>query len=1197
MDAAAEHSSSLTPSQRAAVTARGNVLVMAGAGTGKTHTLVKRCVDLICNERVFLDEMLIVTFTEAAANEVRERLREELQEAASKRPDDRHLPEQLALFDAAHIGTLHSFCRRLIREHFHLPGLDPQFIVLDQTQARLLADETLEEQFLSLYENENPFSRDVQELITIYGNGRDEPIRALALRLHDYIQTRADAKAWLTGQIERFAAPEPTQWREWLREAIRDWRDQWLPILGHLGAANLKAAECLDILREFPSDPAMHSGSYAPLFARITDADMTENYPARQKTTLRKPLQAFFEDAAFFGSLFASASTAPDSVMGDGENTASCPLGEDWEWSRGHMKTLLLLVKNFADAFATRKRAEGVVDFHDLEQFAIELLGEPAVAEQWRRKFRFIFVDEYQDINAAQDQIVSVLCAENRFLVGDMKQSIYRFRLADPSIFRNYAMHPHDWKAQIISLTDNFRSREGLLLFVNSLFETLMIEGTGCGPYDEEAKLKFGSAASRPALSVAQNPAPCVEALLRERKRPEAVETDEADDPLADLRESEMEALTVATRLRDLKESGHLIWDDSSASLVRTIQWRDFAVLLRSPAAKARVYAKQFERAGVPLLVERGGFYESGEVLDLLSLLQLADNPLQDVPCIAVLRSPFVGCSLDELAEIRLVAPGHFWFAVRRAAADAGVAVAIREKLKTFLDRFSRWRTLARQTSLSECLDAILTDTHYDDWLLSLPRGVQRAANVRHFLNLAEQFDDFQRQGLFRFLGFIEAQREMGAEPDVTPVAEQNAVRLMSIHQSKGLEFPVVVVADLGKVFNEQDLRGDIILDEKFGLCPKVKPPSSGGRYPSLAYWLARKNQRRELRGEELRLLYVAMTRARDTLILSGGISAKKWEGYSNAKPPGELEMISARTCVDWLGIWFAIQGLSMKIEPGARGESPMLRWQVVDDFQLKTNLTTAEPVSERANHPLISSLTEKKLDEVLGWKYPYPEATQRAAKTSVTALRREAQNDETEPIFRPQQASIRPGARRRLASTQLSAADAGVAHHKFLQYFTFQTSADLQSFVAEAKRLEGLNYLSSEEAEALDLEGLAHFWGSKLGKAIRAKAMHVRRELAFTVGFSAQELNGIFGEEQAADLDGEMIVVQGVADLAVLLPDEIWLVDFKTDAVTAKDLPEKVTFYSPQLRLYARALAKIYSRPATDCRLHFLAMRETVAI
>src|SRR5260221_10102850 len=307
------------------------------------------------------------------------------------------------------------------------------------------------------------------------------------------------------------------------------------------------------------------------------------------------------------------------------------------------------------------------------------------------------------------------------------------------------------------------------------------------------------------------------------------------------------------------------------------------AILLRAPSGKAEIFAKQFDRAGIPLVVERGGFYDSSEILDLLGVLQLLDNPLQDVPCIAVLRSPLVGCSLDELAEIRLAASGHFWFALNQVQSPKSkVQSETRAKVEKFLERFSRWRKLGRQTSLSQCLEAILAETHYDDWLKSRPRGAQRHANVRRFLNLAEKFDQFQRQGLFRFLKFIGAQREAEVEPEVSPVAEENAVRLMSIHQSKGLEFPVVAVADLAKNFNTQDLRGEIIFDEGLGLCPKVKPPSSGRRYPSLPHWLAQQHQRREQAGEELRLLYVARTRARGHLILSGGGTEDQWEKLSD---------------------------------------------------------------------------------------------------------------------------------------------------------------------------------------------------------------------------------------------------------------------------------------------------------------------------
>jgi ATP-dependent helicase/nuclease subunit A len=1175
--------SNLTAAQQRAVAARGNVLVMAGAGTGKTHTLVERCRQLICGEGVSLDEILIVTFTEATATEMRERLRTSLENSNAA-----NVSEQLALFDAAHIGTLHSFCFKLVREHFHELALDPRLTVLDEGGARLLADETLEELFHAHYENNDAFSLAAQELIKVYGGGRDEKIRALVLRLHHYTRTRADADAWLARQIESFSSTEPFQWREWFSEAIAHWRADWLPILEELKPGNIKADECLDILKKFPDANAAGGASCLSLFENIAAADQTENYPSKKKTVLRKPLESFFEDAKFLGSFVAAGKTDP--------------LAEDWEWIRGPMRTLLLLAREFSEKFAARKRTDGALDFHDLEQFAIKLLwnfdrDEPTgIAKRWREKLRYIFVDEYQDINAAQDKIISALGQGNRFLVGDVKQSIYRFRLADPKIFRDYAKNSGDWNGQTIPLAENFRSRESLLDFINSLFAPLMREDIGGVQYDEDARLKFGAPEQRATLSHSDNPEPRAEMLLRIKNRSENSGAESGDDVLAGLEESEKEARMLALRLLELKNSGHQVWNKDS---FRPADWSDFAVLLRSPSGKAEIFAKQFERAGVPLHVERGGFYNSSEISDLLSLLQLADNPLQDVPCIAVLRSPLVGCSLDELAQIRLAFGGHFWFALHQAIAPKSkVQNGMRKKLEKFAEHFSRWRKLAQQASLSQCLEQILAETHYDVWLLSRPRGEQRRANVQRFLNLAGQFDAFQRQGLFRFLKFIEAQREIEAEPEVAPLAGENAVRLMSIHQSKGLEFPIVALADLGKSFNEQDLRGDIILDERFGLCARVKPPSSGGRYPSLAYWLAQKNQRRELRGEELRLLYVALTRARDTLILSGSVSEKKWDAFfQNDAPIAPREILSANSFLDWIGLWFKVQTSTSKIENATQGELPLLRWRIAGDNEL------VEPsVADKPKLSLATSLNEdaaKNLNSVLDWKYPFAAATQRAAKTSVTALRRQAEalDDEAQPEF---QAPFRLKKRARISeppATRLNAADTGVAHHKFLEHFSLENAADLKSFAAEAKRLEKENYLSADEAAALDVESLADFWGSSDGKKIRANVAAIHRELPFTAAFQPDELEGILGKDEAKALAGEFIVVQGVADLAVLLLKEIWLVDFKTDDVRAKDLPGKIKYYAPQLKLYARALEKIYSRPVTHCWLHFLAARKTEEI
>jgi ATP-dependent helicase/nuclease subunit A len=1221
MESPAKNDDGLTPSQRRAVAARGNVLVMAGAGTGKTRTLVERCLDCLDRERASLDELLIVTFTEAAAAEMRQRLRERIEEKIFDKPDELHWTAQLALFDAAHLGTLHSFCLKLVRERFYELGLDPQPAVLDEGEARLLANETLEEEMQIHYAAENELAEAVQKLIQIYGSGRDEKIRSLVLRLHHYAQTRPDAEGWHAQQLENFLSPEPDEWRTRLTDAIRDGRGEWLPALENLRAGNSKAAECLEILGKLPKKSSREQAAVVLNHIQAADA----GWPRGKKTVLRKPLEDFFADAAFLAAL------AP---VENGHD----PLTEDWNWVRGHMTALLRLTQNFSARFAARKRDDGVLDFHDLEQFALKLLWDFATdkpsffAERWRKKIRFVFVDEYQDINAAQDKIIQALSREegwgenpgealkmaeldstdgsrgrsphraNRFLVGDVKQSIYRFRLADPKIFRDYAAAWRGKNGQTIPLAENFRSREGLLHFVNSVFEFLMREDVGGVRYDAEAQLQFGSPETRTAPGLASDSTPRAELLLHFKKngRDDAnFESETGADNLAGLEEMEKEARLLAQRLQELKNARHEIWDARQKAF-RPAEWRDMAVLLRSPANKAEAYAKEFERVGVPLVVERGGFFESAEILDLLSLLQLLDNPLQDVPCIAVLRSPLVGLSLDELGEIRLAAKDvHFWTALNRARnAECGIRSETVEKIGKFLERFGRWRQGARQSSLSGCLEDVLAETHFAEWLRSRPRGAQRQANVERFLNLARRFDQFQRQGLFRFLKFIEAQREAGVEPEVAGSTDENAVRLMSIHQSKGLEFPVVAVADLAKPFNTQDLRAEIILDEQFGLCPRVKPPHTGRRYPSLPHWLAQRREHRELWGEELRLLYVAVTRARDTLILSGTVTERKCQTlWTNPDAVTPREILAAKCCADWLGLWFAQYAKSANTN-GTEGELPHLRWRIVGDEELAEKWG-GQPVplcGDPRQPEAFDKETKRKLRAALTWEYGFSAATKQAAKSSVTALRRQAadeSDDEAGQTFAPYQFAhaAKP------THGKLLATETGSAHHKFLQCLALENANDIAALKSEAARLKWEKVLSTDECAALDLEAVAAFWQSDPGRRVRANAVNVRRELAFTAKFSPQELVAIVGTKPEAGLENEFVVVQGVADLVVLLPEEIWLVDFKTDEVRAGELPSKIKMYSPQLKLYARALAKIYSRPVSACWLHFLSQNRSVLV
>ena len=1241
MESTGTQTDSLTPAQRQAVEKRGNVLVMAGAGTGKTKTLVERCLDCLERDGAMMDELLIVTFTEAAAAEMRERLRRAIEAKAQPQSrdcepaSDSFWQEQLARFEFAHIGTLHSFCLKLVREHFYELGLDPLLAMLDEGQARQRANETLDEQFQSHYEGEAEFSVAVQNLIQIHGGGRDEKIRALILRLHNYSQARPDAAGWLARQRKQFAATDPEHWRRWLLAAIAGWRDEWLPVLESLTAENEKAHELAGILSRLGSAPAPGAvgdalvavvpregasnrtrGAGAPEFTRELAAEVLEqivsadgNWPAKRKTVLRGPLEDLFDEAAFLAAL------APIKAGND-------PLGEDWTWVRNHMETLLRLAEEFAGQFSKRKLADGMLDFHDLEQFALKLLwdfaaGTPtAVAASWREKLKFIFVDEYQDINAAQDKIIAALARDgadaNRFLVGDVKQSIYRFRLADPQIFRDYAQSWRDAAGATIPLSENFRSREGLLDFVNSVFRLVMRGETGGVNYDADAELKFGAPQTRSGLSAASDTAPRTELLVRFKAgRNESREAE--DGELASLADAQREARLVAWRLKQLVADRHEIFDDGK---FRAVGWRDIAILLRSPRGKAEIFAQEFERASVPLAVARGGFYQSAEILDLLSLLQLLDNPLQDVPCIAVLRSPLVGLSLDELAEIRLAAKDkHFWTALNRIRNEKlEINNGLREKTAKFLERFSRWRGLAKQVSLSQCLEEILAETLYADWLRAQPRGAQRTANITSFLHLAQSFDQFQRQGLFRFLKFIEAQQEAQVEPEVPAVATDNAVRLMSIHQSKGLEFPVVVLADLAKPFNEQDLRGEIIFDEEFGLCPKVKPPHTGRRYPSLPHWLAQRRQKRELRGEELRLFYVALTRARDNLILTASLTEKNWtEKWAQPQPATARKIADAKCFADWLALWFSVQNPKTKSQGSAAGEFENLRWRMVTDEELADNAERQMPNAE-TSIPTLDTASIEELSTRLEWLYPFRAATERTAKSSVTALRREAEesDDEAEKLFPQRQAStgqgwkaesgqlpvhsgaVAPNPRVKAVKPKLAASEIGAAHHKFLQHVALDKTAGL---AAEADRLARENYLSADERAALDLDALAGFWNSDMGKQIVAHAAAARRELPFTARFSPAELENITGCKAEAGLENEFIVVQGVADLVVLLPQEIWLVDFKTDEVNAGGLAEKVNIYRPQLQLYAAALEKIFARKVTLQALHFLALGRTEKI
>lgn len=968
---------------------------------------------------------------------------------------------------------------------------------------------------------------------------------------------------------------------------------------------------------------------------------------------------------------------------------------QDWNGCRHDVVALLELVREFERAFTEARRAAAVVDFSDLEQLALQLLWDPAqqqptrLARQWQAIFDLVCVDEYQDINGAQDRILQCLSRDganaNRFLVGDIKQSIYRFRRADPRIFQSYA---RQWRSgnhhTVAPLTENFRSHQAVLSFVNALFRPIMRPEVGGVAYDAEAELQLGAPGARPyfqnqpegrielhlLLTEVASTSSSAPALSPAQASPgsggETTRGEDTSDPgadSADLDVEESQARIAARRLRTLHEQGCMIWD-SSLRATRPVRWRDMVVLHPAPRSISERWARAFAVEGVPLDARRGGFFEALEVSDLIHLVRLLDNPRQDLPLLAVLRSPLVGMTVDELAMIRITSPAlPLWPALvalgasfnpdpadsesfESASADMQsdatpnptrttpvqppadprlrpVFASARAKAGAFLEAHARWRRIATRGSLAACLETVLAETSYEAWLLSQERADAKRANLHRLLALSRQFDDFQRHGLFRFIQFLEAQADAADRMDSAPVASGDSVRLLSMHQSKGLEFPVVVAAGLGRRFNDEDLKGDWLLDSDYGICPPVVPSAHQRRYHSLPRWLAGHRQRRDLIGEQTRLLYVACTRAAERLLLVGACRESRldtWAGHHGTL--GFRTLFEAQSPLDWIGPLLPSMTGVADLFSRETGTSECLQWQlwraIPSDVPPAIPATpSVPPEPPNSLHAAVSPSSQLTFDLSLGtaeilspaieaarrldWRYPWLAATREPAKSAVTALRQQWQADEeTNPSPARQSSGSETGERSSEVpnASRQSAIDRGLAHHLFNERVDLARTGTAEELHAEILRLESLGWFTRESAESLDLDGLAGFWSSPLADSLRAHAEFVERELPFTAKLRIAEARRLGSSQSPSGFaPDDYQVVQGVIDLALILPDEIWIVDFKTDRVSPDTLAQRAEEYGPQLRLYAHALTEVYRRPVTQRWLYFFATRDLVPI
>ena len=1158
-----------TPDQYAAIQARGDTLVVAGAGAGKTGTLVERCIRLLLDgdQPVAVSKILVVTFTEAAAAEVRKRIRAELENVAVSEPTNDWVQEQIAGLDTAQICTLHSFCLALLRENFYALEMDPAVAVLPGEQAEMLFHEVFEEVLNEHFAGKHNFSGAVQAVIRSHFRGWEKPLREFIRKLHHYTQTRPRPEAWFAKQIEQLAGNGVPMWRQWFEEAVEEWCTWWAPYLASLPVENENARHCAELLQA-----ALKTRDLGVIEAVLARKDC---WPKGKKTAHGSPFGAFFEEAEFLDSLREVGA-----------------LEKDWEWNAGPLLVLLRFAQQFSQRYQEAKRARGAVDFHDLEQGALLLLwdektGAPTrIARRWQERLEAVFVDEYQDINAAQDLIISAVSRGtsgtelgNRFLVGDIKQSIYGFRQADPSIFRGYlhaAGAEKRWQA--VFLSDNFRSHEGILGFINPIFGWLMRDDVGGITYDAKAALKFGAKDARGELAMKDGERMPVELHLLITSKESPGEHEE--DGWEDLETAEMEARIVAQRLRDLKEGGQIIHHRKDGK--RAVQWGDMVVLLRAASAKVEVYAKAFAAMGVPLETKRDGFFTTQEVLDLSSLLMILDNPLQDVPLLAVLRSPLVGLSANQLAAVRVHAGKQvsFWAALNAYLKKQNEAS---QKIELFLERFHRWRDPKRCFSLAQRLETVLAETGYAEWLISQARGQQRYANVQQLLRVAREFDDARGESLYLFLRHIQELQESAGDIEPASISEGNAVRLMTVHQSKGLEFPVVAVADLGKRFNTSDQNSSMQLHEKYGICAMIKPPEAPAQYKSLPLWLASREQKLSGLGEEMRVLYVALTRAENMLLLFGSTTEKhlsKWEdaGGEHLFPQ---QLLKTRSWLDWIGMHVNARW------PRCLGETERDNLP----FAVRTYKEAPKPRYEEMEKVMEFSDAERAaLLRQIMFEYPHPTAVKEPGKTSVSAVRkrmRQAEKPDEEVAVLKR--FLHAKGRQRGEEGRIR----GLASHTFLQHVDLRGDFSEMALRKQAETLESGGLLERAEFDLIDWEAVGAFWESEVGREIRVRWSEVRRELPFTFKLKNDDLMSLGVENVLPVPNGEFVVTQGVADLVVLGKKEIWLIDFKTDSVTAKDVAAKAAEYRGQIALYALALERIYERPVTRRGLYFLAARK----
>lgn len=1222
-----------------------NILVSAAAGSGKTAVLVERIVKIITdkNHPVDIDHLLIVTFTNAAAAEMRERIGNAIEKALDEQPGNEHLLRQLTLIHNAQITTIDSFCLYVVRNHFHEINLEPNFRIGDEGELKLLREDVLGRVLEQNYEEP---SEAFSDFVEGYASGRtDAALNEMILQLYEFSRSYPWPEKWLDSfvGIYRIENREELDRAEWLapltenicfvlkdceqllRQALAvTQQDDGPDMYEKAVRSDLEKYESLSKLTSF----CELSGALSDIkYDRLASSRGFEGDP--DKLELVKSLREQAKDVVkklcrqyFFCS--------PEMMIGQLERTE--PMLEE----------VVRLTKQFADEFAAAKRRKNLVDFHDVEHFALQILVDEETekakktAEEFRDTFEEIMIDEYQDSNEVQETLLRSISREERgenniFMVGDVKQSIYRFRLARPELFmKKYDSYSlEESTTQRIDLHKNFRSREEVLTCTNDIFYKIMARSLGNVEYDAEAALYPG--ASYPVS------ADFIPEILLADSNDELLEDTELTD------KKTLEAKIVAEEIKHLMKTQPVT--DKAAGTLRAAHYSDIVILLRSLSGWADSLVEVLNENGIPAhTVSSTGYFSTVEVQTVLSMLRLLDNPRQDIPMAAVLRSPMAGLTDEELAVLRLedgsvpfheavleLAEGLYeeggQIEISNSEEDQKqgrnadektenhIETTAHRKLLKFYKKYRQLRQLVPDTPIHELIEIILRETGYGHYVAAMPAGNRRTANLNMLLEKAAAYEKTSYKGLFHFVRYIDELQKYDVDFGEADMVGENedVVRIMSIHKSKGLEFPIVIVSGMGKNFNKQDTRSKMVLHPELGIGLDYMDGKLRIKSPTIAKKAIAKQIDLENLGEELRVLYVALTRAKEKLILTGTLkdAAEKLEFYRQQanlskaadRPLSYLTREGASGYLDW--ILPAVLSYGDKYPVRIVEAAELVLDEVENQLEQNEDLTERIEEIEAADTQLVGQLKQR-----FSQRYPYQVDVLRKNKYSVSELKHramrerfEAEQEETVPAFleEPVTSTIPLFIQREESVEQETAnrgALRGTAVHRVMECYDFASEKSVQ---------EQMEAMEKEEKITADMRALvkeqivADFVSSETGRrmALAQCGGALYREKPFVMGFTEEELENYgFGvgsntdsceniyektdsdqekeEQKKVCHEEDLTLIQGIIDVFWIEKDGIVLLDYKTDRVQqAKELIDR---YETQLKLYADALERVFA-------------------